>query len=234
MRRPHRNIEIFSMSVLDMFASALGAFIMCSVILFPYYKKDVSQELAETNIELKKQTVKLDIETAASKELKAAIQMQAEKMEELLKINSSLNQCEKGLNKCQADLTKNFLLVQIDWKMKIGVDLHVTDTSGNEFFWEKTNRSGRDFPNSKAQLSITTIGDSSGGIQVWVDPQATEGTYKVECVLPDIPDADVPVAVSVFDRFGRKPIVSATLRKNTPRSLIATIQIAGDGTVVVR
>jgi len=25
------------MSVLDMFASALGAFIMCAIILFPYY-----------------------------------------------------------------------------------------------------------------------------------------------------------------------------------------------------
>jgi len=39
LRRPGREIEIFSMSVLDMFASALGAFIMVTIILFPYYNK---------------------------------------------------------------------------------------------------------------------------------------------------------------------------------------------------
>src|SRR5215218_2251316 len=46
MRRPYREIEIFSMSVLDMFASALGAFIMISIILFPTYNGDIDARLS--------------------------------------------------------------------------------------------------------------------------------------------------------------------------------------------
>ncbi len=44
MRRPNRNIEIFSMSVLDLFASALGGFILIAVILFPNYRKTAMLE----------------------------------------------------------------------------------------------------------------------------------------------------------------------------------------------
>jgi hypothetical protein len=39
MRRPSRNIEIFSLSALDLFACALGAFIIITILLFPFYQK---------------------------------------------------------------------------------------------------------------------------------------------------------------------------------------------------
>lgn len=38
MRRPSRSFNVFSMSALDLFASAMGAFIIISVLLFPYFK----------------------------------------------------------------------------------------------------------------------------------------------------------------------------------------------------
>lgn len=37
MKRPNRNVEIFSLSAIDLFASAMGAFIVFSAILIPYY-----------------------------------------------------------------------------------------------------------------------------------------------------------------------------------------------------
>ena len=37
MKRANREINIFSMSALDLFASALGAFIVVSLVLFPYF-----------------------------------------------------------------------------------------------------------------------------------------------------------------------------------------------------
>ncbi len=37
MRRPSREVNIFSLSALDLFASATGAFAILAVILFPYY-----------------------------------------------------------------------------------------------------------------------------------------------------------------------------------------------------
>ena len=39
MRRKSSELNIFSMSALDLFASALGAFILIMLILLPYYKK---------------------------------------------------------------------------------------------------------------------------------------------------------------------------------------------------
>lgn len=40
MRRPSRQLNIFSISTLDLFASAMGAFVIIAVILFPYYMKN--------------------------------------------------------------------------------------------------------------------------------------------------------------------------------------------------
>lgn len=50
MRSRRRNISIFSISALDLFAAALGAFILIVLVLFPYYKlggTDISMEALE-------------------------------------------------------------------------------------------------------------------------------------------------------------------------------------------
>ena len=39
MKRKNKEINIFSMSALDLFASALGAFILIAIIALPYYLK---------------------------------------------------------------------------------------------------------------------------------------------------------------------------------------------------
>ena len=49
MKRPNREVEIFSLSALDLFASSMGAFIILVLIMFPYYqKKDEVQQQVET------------------------------------------------------------------------------------------------------------------------------------------------------------------------------------------
>ena len=40
---PRRELNIFSMSALDLFASALGAFILIAVVIFPYFPNTVSE-----------------------------------------------------------------------------------------------------------------------------------------------------------------------------------------------
>jgi hypothetical protein len=42
--KPRRNIEGLSISALDLFASALGVFVLIAILLFPYYLKQPSQE----------------------------------------------------------------------------------------------------------------------------------------------------------------------------------------------
>ncbi len=42
---PRRNLDALSISALDLFASALGVFILMAILLFPYYLKQPSQQL---------------------------------------------------------------------------------------------------------------------------------------------------------------------------------------------
>ena len=47
-RRPSRDIEVFSMSAIDLFAAAMGAFALLAIILLPYYQKEI-QEITPEN-----------------------------------------------------------------------------------------------------------------------------------------------------------------------------------------
>ena len=42
IRRPSRSLEVLSISALDLFASALGVFILVAILLFPFYLKQPS------------------------------------------------------------------------------------------------------------------------------------------------------------------------------------------------
>ena len=44
MRSRHRGFEVFSLSAIDLFASAMGAFIVISIILMPDYQKEVRSQ----------------------------------------------------------------------------------------------------------------------------------------------------------------------------------------------
>jgi len=44
MKKKNRNVEIFSLSALDLFASAMGAFVLLTVIMLPYYLKGKTYE----------------------------------------------------------------------------------------------------------------------------------------------------------------------------------------------
>ena len=47
MNRPHRSIEIFTMSALDLFVTAMGSFAILMMILFPYFKNDRQKKADE-------------------------------------------------------------------------------------------------------------------------------------------------------------------------------------------
>ncbi len=69
MRRNRRNISVFSISALDLFAAALGAFILIVLVLFPYYKlggTDVSMEELEELVK-KRRLVASSTQTEVSK-----------------------------------------------------------------------------------------------------------------------------------------------------------------------
>lgn len=46
-RRPSREIEIFSLSAIDLFAAAMSAFALLTVVLMPYYQKEIVEKTPE-------------------------------------------------------------------------------------------------------------------------------------------------------------------------------------------
>ena len=79
MRRPSRQLNIFSMSSLDLFASAMGAFVIIAVILFPYYLKKAptlneNKRLAKELTNAKKKVVALEETTKEAKSKADALQ----------------------------------------------------------------------------------------------------------------------------------------------------------------
>jgi len=49
-RRGARNIEVFSMSAIDLFAAAMGAFALLAIILLPYYQNELRENTPENAI----------------------------------------------------------------------------------------------------------------------------------------------------------------------------------------
>jgi hypothetical protein len=234
MRRPSRNIEIFSMSVLDMFASALGAFIMVAIILFPYYQKNkpIKEKLDAEIAELKRTQEDVDKTKAAAEKLEHQNDNTKAEIRKVQLAQVELNQCKQGLAACNIERGATFLLVKVGWDDVADVDLHVTDPQGNEFFFLKSNRNGTTFPSSKGRLSTDTA--RGPGVEVWQIPTAQAGTYKIEYVVESDPGRPVRVTGIVFDKSGKKPLADKTVGNGQLRVLAGTVEINADGRVVLR
>ena len=61
MKRKNRDINIFSMSALDLFASAMGAFVIIAVIMMPYFPNtgDSPERVADVREELEGQIAEI-------------------------------------------------------------------------------------------------------------------------------------------------------------------------------
>ncbi len=66
MKRRSTEINIFGMSALDLFASALGAFILITVVLFPYFPNNVIQKTKIPDIDV---VISLDVTGSMKNEI---------------------------------------------------------------------------------------------------------------------------------------------------------------------
>ncbi len=232
MRRPSRNIEIFSMSVLDMFGSALGAFILISVILFPFYNQ--SEQVGQ-------QKQKLDEVTADLKQTQEQIRRQQETSNGLRKasaqaiqVKTQIEECNKSMSLCRIGQSQPFLVVAIEWKERCDVDLYVKDPRGNQFYYGRANRSGQEFAGTQAQLSVDM--QDGPGTEIWVNPRAEPGNYEVSYRLAGSAANAAPrplVSGYVIDRDGGlRPLPPKTLGAITTVT-VATLRVAADGSVAI-
>ena len=115
MKARSPSMNIFSMSALDLFASALGVFILLAVIALPFF----------ANIAQLDDATLLEKITEVRAELTQA-------REEIAELQAELEEAAKA----------NFMVVIMSWGTRDDVDLHVTDPAGNEFHYNQKEHPG--------------------------------------------------------------------------------------------
>ena len=111
MRLRSKEISVFNMSALDLFASALGAFILITLVLFPYFPNtgdsqervdDVKAQLEQANAELEETSAELEQTSAELEEVRA--QLNPNLQQELQAVRGQLGSCETERREAQAAL----------------------------------------------------------------------------------------------------------------------------------
>ena len=110
MKSRSREINVFSMSALDLFASALGAFILISIVLMPYFLRLNPEEVADLRRELREEQstsaeLRRRLEQAQS-ELQQCRQQEAACREDLAALEQEVARLQDMLDRAQADLAE--------------------------------------------------------------------------------------------------------------------------------
>ena len=210
MKARGQALNVFSMSALDLFASALGAFILLAVIALPFFAN----------------TAQLDDATLLSQI--------AQTREELAQAREEMAQAREEMAQAQAELEEaakaNFMVVIMSWSTTDDVDLHVIDPAGREFYYSQ-----KEHPGSEAKLEVDVT--NGPGNELWLHPKVTPGEYVVEYVyFNDRNGRPVRVRGTVLHRDGRIALPEVTLRSASPRERrrAAVLRVAAeDGRVQV-
>ncbi len=92
MKRPSREVSIFSMSALDVLAMATGTFVLLVVILMPYYRMTVDANAAMNDVlaQTEQQTAEAEALAAAAAADRAATEQKIAEAEEILRAAAEL------------------------------------------------------------------------------------------------------------------------------------------------
>ena len=183
MKKTSREINIFSMSALDLFASALGVFILITVVLLPFFPYTAHQEALQAerarSAALQEQLAQAQAElTQAQAELAQAqaelTQAQAgrDAQSQLDSCEANLEQTQEELQECSRIAKRTFVLAVMSWGTQSDVDLHVLDPSGRHYYYRRESYSG-----SPAELEVDNT--RGPGNEIWLHPSATAGKYTI-------------------------------------------------------
>lgn len=233
MKRPSREINIFNISALDLFASALGAFIIVAIIIFPYYMKnsDAVQRLQQLDQENRENLARME---ALQREAETARQQLQQCQQQSSNTQSQHDALRSQLRQCIQKMSSTFIAFVMKWGTKDhDVDLHIVDPMGREFYYKKPNRQQRDFPDSVAELSVDTI--QGPGVEIWEQPQAPPGEYKVyfNFFAQNGNPSGTIAEGTLYYRDGTRKLPAVTLRRAGEKPLVATIRVGEDGTVTI-
>ena len=229
MKFRSREFNVFSMSALDLFASALGAFILITIVLMPYFLRLNNEEVMRMRMELAETRASLEQAERALMECQEREASCQAELESARRDAESLQGCQADLNACQKRLSKTFLAVVIQWATRShDVDLHIVDPAGKEFYYVNKRFSGH-----PGELSAdTTVGP---GVEIWEVPAALPGKYRVLYNLYKKGGNDAPAVVKggVYHRDGHDRLGERRLTREGRKEMVAEITVGDDGDVEI-
>ena len=252
MKKSNREINVFSVSALDLFASALGAFIVMSMIFMVFFtmtsqgadqvedlqsaldlcedtRAEAEAALAQCESQLG-QSVDASALAQCQSDLAAAESRNGELQSELAAAEAraeAAGAAAEELESCRRALKKTFVLVLASWSTNIDdVDLHVVDPRGNEFYFSDRRHSGSD--------AVFEEDNTDGpGNEIWLHPNAEPGRYRVCYKLySDYSGSPLPnVRGSVLWQEGKIEIPNVRLTSDSEVRLAAEFEVDDDGIV---
>lgn len=183
MRRPSRNIEIFSLSALDLFACALGAFIIITILLFPFYQKTLPliQQVSALTSQLSASQAAAEAQAKEIDQLKGQLQAAQAQAADIGKLQAQVQALQRQLAQQAATpqprpQPSRFVILGIDPKVKSYVIL--VDMSGSiaQVRWQGRvlNTFASIIKDMDASYSIQVIGFQGDGGQIRL-PQWQQG-----------------------------------------------------------
>ena len=131
MKKRSREISIFSMSMLDLFASALGAFMLITVVMLPFFPNlsvlvREETELERTKAELERTKAELEQEKAQSEREKTTLDRQTAQLERekaklaraMAQVPQTKSQLEKRVAALQQEIDDTTVLLGVRTKAK--------------------------------------------------------------------------------------------------------------------
>lgn len=175
MRRPSRNIEIFSLSALDLFACALGAFIIITILLFPFYQKTLPliQQVSALTSQLSASQAAAQAQAKEIEQLKGQLQAAQAQAADIGKLQAQVQALQRQLAQQAATpqprpQPSRFVILGIDPKVKSYVIL--VDMSGSiaQVRWQGRvlNTFASIIKDMDASYSIQVIGFQGDGGQI--------------------------------------------------------------------
>ena len=247
MRRHNREISTLSLSMLDVIAGAMAAFLILMVILLPYYGKEtVNQE--EIIAELRQAVAEAEAARAAAEsaaEAAQALAAQAQAKVESLETQLSQTQAdletaetlarqaqaemerlrriaEELAKKANSGITPN-LILYIEWYSRDVVDLIVMKRETNDTAWQV-------WPYEAGEPRR-----AGGKSSKWLSVQYRSGDLRVDVKLAAMADTHKPVKIwgRVYHLDGSEEFHEIQLSGYGQRETMATIRVDESGGVRV-
>lgn len=216
MIRRNREITIFNLSALDIFASSMGAFMLLSFILFPYYMKNSEALERAKKAEEALKICQTETTQAKNEAEQARSEAQASRAQE--------QQCREKLKRI------SFLAVVIQWKTaKHDVDLHVREPGGEEYYFSHPT-----LPGKPGILSRDTT--NGPGVEVWEIQTPSPGEYLIfyELFSQNGNHEAAVVNGSIYYREGRHDLPQVSLTREKEKQPVARIQVSDNGDISIR